>query len=88
MPQRPPCPLRPATIALALLALLPLSALLAQSGDAKGSKDNPLIKRYEGSTIIGYYFRKFDEFDLMLGPLQRDERGDLTPTKSQRERAR
>ncbi|MGH7516528.1 MAG: DUF4892 domain-containing protein [Gemmatimonadales bacterium] len=87
MPQRPPCPLRPATIALALFALLPLSAVLAQSSDAKGSKDNPLIKRYEGSTIIGYDFRKFDEFDLVLGPLRDDPsrgRGELAPTKSQR----
>ncbi len=87
MPQRPSCSLRPATIALALVALLPLSALLAQSRDAKGSKDNPVIKRYEGSTIIGYDFRKFDEFDLVLGPLRDDPsrgRGELAPTKSQR----
>jgi OOP family OmpA-OmpF porin len=84
MPQRRSHPLRQTIIALALFALFPLSSPLAQSGDAKGSKDNPLIKRYEGSTIIGYDARKFDEFDLVLGPLRRDEKRDLTPTKRQR----
>jgi outer membrane protein OmpA-like peptidoglycan-associated protein len=76
--------LRQAISAVPLFALLPVPPGLAQSGDAKGSKDNPLVKRYEGSTIIGYDFRKFDEFDLVLGPLQTDARGKLVPTKTQR----
>ena len=76
-----------ATNAAALLALLPLSTPLAQSSDAKGSKDNPLVKRYEGSTIIGYDARKFDEFDLVMGPLRRknpNNSNKLAPSKSQR----
>ncbi|HET8624495.1 MAG TPA: DUF4892 domain-containing protein [Gemmatimonadales bacterium] len=84
MPTRSSLLHRPAVIALAVAALAPISPTTAQTGDAKGSRDSPLIKRYEGSTIIGYDFRKFDEFDLVLGPLQRDERGDLSPSKHQR----
>ena len=75
---------RPAVIVLAITVLAPIAPINAQTGDAKGSKDSPVVKRYEGSTIIGYDFRKFDEFDLVLGPLQRDERGDLSPSKQQR----
>lgn len=86
MLQRPPHSVRAITL-LALLALVPPCAVAAQTGDAKGSKDNPLLKRYEGSRIIGYDFRKFDEFDLVLGPVQADRssgRSELAPTKSQR----
>jgi outer membrane protein OmpA-like peptidoglycan-associated protein len=84
---RPSHLLRGAINAAALLALLPLSTPLAQSNDVKGSKDNPLVKRYEGSTIIGYDARKFDEFDLVMGPLRRTDpniSNKLAPSKSQR----
>jgi OOP family OmpA-OmpF porin len=84
MPPPLSLPLRPALLALAVPILLPLSSVNAQLADAKGSKDNPIVKRYEGSTIIGYDFRKFDEFDLVLGPVRRNEERDLEPTKKQR----
>lgn len=84
MTEYPSRPVRWASIAVTLFTLLPLSPTRAQLTDAKGSKDTPLVKRYEGSTIIGYDDRKFDEFDLVLGPLRADDRGKLTPSKSQR----
>jgi hypothetical protein len=46
-----------------------------------------MIKRYEGSTIIGYDFRKFGDLEVLLGPVKgagAGKRNVLTPTKSQR----
>ena len=38
-----------------------------------------MVSRYAGSVIIGYDARKFDEFDIPLGPLTRLEtRGKTT----------
>src|SRR5437773_5955442 len=37
------------------------------AADLAGSKDPPGMKRYEGSTIIGYREPKFDEYLLPLG---------------------
>lgn len=37
--------------------------------DVPGSKDNPLLKRYEGSEIIGYEYQEFNQFYLISGPL-------------------
>ena len=66
-------------------AVASFSDLDAQLTDVKGSKDSPLVKRYEGSTIIGYDFRKFDEFDVLLGPLAgRSGGGKYSASKSQR----
>lgn len=36
--------------------------------DLPGSADHPLLKRYEGSTIVGYSAKAFDEYVLPLGP--------------------
>jgi len=49
----------------------------AQLSDVKGSKDHPMVSRYAGAVIIGYDFRKFDEFIIPLGVLKRD--GSATP---------
>ena len=67
--------------------LLVASGAHAQLTDVKGSKDPSMLKRYEGSTIIGYDFRKFDEFEVALGPLKAAEPGSanrVVPSKSQR----
>jgi len=84
-----------ALLALALSAamvavffgVLPSSAL-AQLSDVKGSKDHPMVSRYAGSIIIGYDFRKFDEFVIPLGVLRRAAGGGtkvtLEPAKSQK----
>lgn len=67
--------------------LLPVSNALAQLKDVSGAKDHPAIKRYEGSVIIGYDFRKFGDAEMLLGPVKRGgpgQRTKLTPTKTQR----
>ncbi len=56
----------------------------AQLNDASGAKDNPGIKRYEGSVIIGYDFRKFNDYELLVGPLERTGQPPYAkPTKTQ-----
>lgn len=40
------------------------------AADVPGSKDSTLLKRYEGSEIIGYDYRGFDQFHLITGPLK------------------
>jgi OOP family OmpA-OmpF porin len=74
-----------------LPAVSPRTAL-AQLSDVKGSKDHPLVSRYAGSIIIGYDFRKFDEFVIPLGELKRTpgdqagsgSGGSFEPARSQR----
>jgi outer membrane protein OmpA-like peptidoglycan-associated protein len=71
---------------MVVCAVLVVPPAAAQGKDAKGSKDNPIIKRYEGSVIIGYDFRKFNDYELVLGPVKAKEGGPsnvLTPTKSE-----
>jgi OmpA-OmpF porin, OOP family len=83
--------LRFATVTL-LLAASP-SVAVAQLADVKGSKDHPMVSRYAGSVIIGYDFRKFDEFVIPLAVLRRAvgrpaaggrSRPPFEPAKSQR----
>lgn len=61
-------------IALSLLGWISL-VQGAESGDAKGSKDHPLIKRYEGARIIGYESKEFSDFTLPLSKIQEDDKG-------------
>ena len=56
-----------------LLATVSSTVVRAQLSDVKGSRDHPMVSRYEGSVIIGYDFRKFDEFIIPLGALQSNE---------------
>jgi OmpA-OmpF porin, OOP family len=59
----------------------------AQLSDLASGKDHPLIKRYEGSVIIGYDARKYGDLSMILGPVKRGgpgKRTTLTPTKNQR----
>ena len=58
-----------------------------QIKDVAGSRDPAGIKRYDGSIVIGYVFKKFDEFTFMVGPVKRSTQANgpnYTPTKSQR----
>jgi OmpA-OmpF porin, OOP family len=55
---------------LALGLVLGSGNAFAQLKDAAGSKDHPMIKRFEGSTIIGYDSPKFNDFAILLGPLK------------------
>src|SRR5688500_19505581 len=56
---------------VAVVFAMPPRVALAQVSDVKGSKDHPLVSRYAGSVIIGYDFRRFDEFVIPLGVLKR-----------------
>lgn len=52
----------------ALFPFLLLAAISAGAADFKGSKDHPLIKRFAGAEIIGYDYRKFDEYKIQTTP--------------------
>jgi hypothetical protein len=56
---------------VAVLCAMPPRVALAQISDVKASKDHPMVSRYAGSIIIGYDFRKFDDFVIPLGALKR-----------------
>ena len=49
------------------------AAAAIPTADKKGSKDNPLLKRYEGSVIIVSEYKKFAEFTMPLSKLERVE---------------
>ncbi len=52
-----------ACLSLALMA----TAARAQEPDIEGSKDHPLVKRYQGSAIKGYDAKEFDELEIPTG---------------------
>jgi outer membrane protein OmpA-like peptidoglycan-associated protein len=56
-------------IFLSLVSLISADATIP-STDKKGTKDNPLLKRYEGSLIVAYEHKSFDEFTLPLSKLE------------------
>jgi len=64
----------------ALLVLGAHSAVLANATiptkDIAGAKDNPLIKRYEGSFIVSYERQSFTDFKVPLSPLELTDRRD------------
>jgi outer membrane protein OmpA-like peptidoglycan-associated protein len=66
-----------------LLCLTP--ELPAQLADVAGSKDSPLLQRYEGSSIIGYEFQEFGTVEVLLGQVKGGgpgKRNVLSPTDS------
>ena len=74
-------------LGLVLIAILPPAPARAQLTDLEEGADHPLISRYEGSIILGYEAREFDEFELPLGPVRRvdSDRGIVVePSSSQR----
>jgi OmpA-OmpF porin, OOP family len=57
----------------ALLALAPVQAFAEATiptKDIPGAKDNPLIKRYDGSFIVSYERLAFTDFKVPLSPLE------------------
>src|SRR5215475_8933225 len=52
-------------VSLSLVASAGL--VLAATRDVPGSKDHPLVKRYEGSVIIKYSHNAYDEYTISLG---------------------
>jgi outer membrane protein OmpA-like peptidoglycan-associated protein len=58
--------------ALAILGGLPAwSDATIPASDRPGSKDHPMLRRYEGSLIVGYERQGFAEFTLPLSRLER-----------------
>ncbi len=58
-----------------LLSLIGWTSVMAAE-DVKGSRDHPLIKRYEGAVIVKYAQADFDEYTVPLG--KADGHGKLT----------
>ncbi len=55
---------------ITLLLFVCTSILVSQSAvaeDISGSSDHPMVSRYDGSSIIDYDFREFDEYEILLG---------------------
>ena len=61
--------MRRAVTALTLALIVLPQQVKAQAKDLPDSQDHPTVSRYAGSVIIGYDFRKFDDFTLPLGPV-------------------
>jgi len=56
--------------AITAFFFLVTSSLVGQSvlaEDVSGSSDHPMVSRYDGSSIIDYDFREFDEYEILLG---------------------
>ncbi|MEQ9150927.1 MAG: DUF4892 domain-containing protein [Parvibaculum sp.] len=55
-------------VVLAATIFCLVAASDARAADVEGARDHPLIKRYEGSLIIGYRTSAYGEFDIATGP--------------------
>lgn len=73
----------PALRPLLLLALFAPAAAFAQS-DAPGTRDHPMVKRYEGSWILGYQQREYTDFAIPTGPLKADFSNQSQPYSLER----
>lgn len=60
-------------LVLSLSAASALADATDPQADIKGAKDNPLLKRYQGSFIVSFEQRAFDELTLPLSALERAE---------------
>jgi OmpA-OmpF porin, OOP family len=75
------------------LALIVLGAILqtlpSRAADVPGSRDHPLVGRYEGAEIVGYKVTDFDEVKVVAGPFDpvgaSDQTGDGFKTIEGRE---
>lgn len=56
------------TLAIAFGALL-LASGLALAADKPGAKDDPLVPRFSGSTIVAYIKKNFDELVVPVSPI-------------------
>jgi len=67
-------------VRLCLPSLVILCTVLSSAGvraqsEVPGARDFPLIKRYEGSRLIGSDIKAFDSFKLLLGKLKLGDNG-------------
>lgn len=65
-------------VAVALAATVVLAAAAGAQQEAAGARDFPLIKRYEGSRLIGYDSRPFDAAKIIVGKLSLGDNGQPT----------
>jgi outer membrane protein OmpA-like peptidoglycan-associated protein len=73
-----------ASLGLLSWALVPSVSAFAQGfpeHDVTGSKDDPIVSRYPGSLIVGYFKKTFDETDLFAGPYK-DSHDGKTATQT------
>ena len=56
--------------AFTAVVLAQLVVATIPTADRKGSKDNPILKRYEGSFIVAYERKGFGELTLPLSPIE------------------
>jgi outer membrane protein OmpA-like peptidoglycan-associated protein len=74
----PLCLFRRASLGAITLLLVAGNPTIALAKDLEGSKDHPLLKRFEGSEIIRYSSKKYDRYTLALGSsLQGDKFGNF-----------
>jgi len=66
---------RAGSVIVGLAAALMLSTGAVAQQEAAGAKDFPLIKRYEGSRLIGYDSRPFDSAKLIVAKLTLGDNG-------------
>jgi outer membrane protein OmpA-like peptidoglycan-associated protein len=67
---------------LLILLILMLFGGIALAGDVEGAKDHPMISRFPGSEILFYHEVPYDEYYLVLGPVEweRDAEQKLVST--------
>lgn len=63
---------------VALASVLVVLAVPEGFADVPGSKDHQLIKRYEGSTIVAYSQKAFDEYQLPVSAVTREGKPRVT----------
>jgi OOP family OmpA-OmpF porin len=74
--------------AVALIASIVLCAGL-RAADVEGSKDHPLIKRFDGSNIGRHLTKDYDEMKFTLGKVEFDyDKQNLKPFKQERKEGR
>jgi len=71
------------SLAASALVFLTPSLLVAAPGDVAGSKDHPLLKRYEGSVIVRYDHKAYDEDTLPLGKSNGMKLADSIPVEGE-----
>lgn len=64
-------PWRLLRIALVALSIVLLTSIGASAQDMAGSRDHPAVKRFGGSTLIGYEVRNFDVVDFQTSTFQK-----------------
>ncbi len=52
------------------------------AADIEGSSDHPMVGRFSGSSILGYKYHKFNEYELPQGGMYQDENSKFRYAKS------